>query len=95
MIIQIPEIVAAVVPVLQEYGVMCCYMFGSRAGAEHYPESDVDLAVLFESRFCRRITGKWPRAFYSLNSPSKGKWSEARVGMVRQRSSCQWGEKKK
>ncbi|MCL4424702.1 MAG: nucleotidyltransferase domain-containing protein [Firmicutes bacterium] len=29
------------------YGVTCCYLFGSRAGGDFYPDSDVDLAVIF------------------------------------------------
>lgn len=41
------EIAASIVPVLQEYGVMSCYLFGSRATGEQHPGSDVDLAVLF------------------------------------------------
>lgn len=33
--------------VFQHYGVTCCYLFGSRAGQDFYPNSDIDLAVIF------------------------------------------------
>ncbi|MHB1043092.1 MAG: type VII toxin-antitoxin system MntA family adenylyltransferase antitoxin [Eubacteriales bacterium] len=35
-------------PVFQKYGVTCCYLFGSRAGQDFYPDSDIDLAVIFD-----------------------------------------------
>jgi len=34
--------------VLRKYGVSVCYLFGSQATGEAYPDSDVDLAVLFK-----------------------------------------------
>lgn len=34
-------------PVFQQYEVTCCYLFGSRAGQDFYPDSDIDLAVIF------------------------------------------------
>lgn len=37
-------------PVFARFGVSCCYFFGSRAGKDYYPTSDLDLAVLFAPR---------------------------------------------
>jgi len=34
-------------PVFQHYRVTCCYLFGSRVGQNFYPDSDIDLAVIF------------------------------------------------
>ncbi|WP_027718885.1 type VII toxin-antitoxin system MntA family adenylyltransferase antitoxin [Desulfovirgula thermocuniculi] len=34
-------------PILESFGVTCCYLFGSRAGQDYYRESDIDLAVAF------------------------------------------------
>lgn len=36
-------------PVFESYGVSCCYLFGSRAGENYYLDSDMDLAVVFDS----------------------------------------------
>lgn len=36
-------------PVFQQYGVTCCYLFGSRTGQDFYPDSDIDLAVIFDT----------------------------------------------
>lgn len=36
-------------PIFQHYGVTCCYLFGSRAGQDFYPDSDIDLAVIFKN----------------------------------------------
>lgn len=36
-------------PVFESYGVTCCYLFGSRAGENYYQDSDLDLAVVFDS----------------------------------------------
>lgn len=36
-------------PIFQRYGVTCCYLFGSRAGHDFYPDSDIDLAVIFKN----------------------------------------------
>ena len=36
-------------PVFESYGVSCCYLFGSRAGENYYQDSDMDLAVVFDS----------------------------------------------
>ncbi len=38
---------AKILPVLEKYCVSTCYLFGSRAGGNARPGSDVDLAVLF------------------------------------------------
>jgi predicted nucleotidyltransferase len=35
-------------PVFQHFGVTCCYLFGSRASQDFYPDSDIDLAVIFD-----------------------------------------------
>jgi predicted nucleotidyltransferase len=34
-------------PVFKRYSVACCYLFGSRAGQDFYPDSDLDFAVIF------------------------------------------------
>lgn len=34
-------------PVFENFGVTCCYLFGSRAGQDYYRDSDIDLAVIF------------------------------------------------
>lgn len=34
-------------PVLEKFGVTCCYLFGSRAGQNYYQDSDIDLGVIF------------------------------------------------
>ncbi|MGB9804957.1 type VII toxin-antitoxin system MntA family adenylyltransferase antitoxin [Desulfofundulus sp.] len=34
-------------PVFENFGVTCCYLFGSRAGQDYYGDSDIDLAVIF------------------------------------------------
>lgn len=34
-------------PILKGFGVTLCYLFGSRAGQDHYRESDIDLGVAF------------------------------------------------
>lgn len=36
-------------PVFESYGVTYCYLFGSRAGEDYYQDSDLDLAVVFDS----------------------------------------------
>jgi len=44
---QLQVLYGKIKPVLEKYGVTCCYLFGSRAGSKYYRDSDIDLGVIF------------------------------------------------
>jgi len=55
-------------------GLVCAYPFGSHARGDTVPESDVDIAVLFEQAPPRTLSGLHLELADELPAPSNARW---------------------